>query len=417
MDMLLDSALGKVIRHGSLDVITASGQRLTFGDRKGAPIVVRFTDRKAQWAFMIDPYYYTGKLFMDERLRVEQGTIYDFLEVMLSNARGTKPPLPERIIDWFRFAMRHVRQYNVGLRAKRNVARHYDLDGRLYDLFLDSDKQYSCAYFEHPGQDLEEAQLAKKRHITAKLLMQPGHRVLDIGCGWGGLAIYLASMANVEVRGITLSEEQLAAARAKAHDEGLEQRASFALEDYRTTEGRFDRIVSVGMLEHVGVDFFDVYFQSIRWLLKDDGVALVHAIFRPEGPGRTNPWIQKYIFPGGYIPALSEVLPAVERSGLLVTDIEILRLHYAETLRAWRERFMARRAEAVSLYDERFCRMWEFYLAGSETAFRYEDMAVFQIQLTKNQNIVPLVRDYVTDNESALRKREELLTPVRLAGE
>jgi cyclopropane-fatty-acyl-phospholipid synthase len=417
MDILLDKVLAKIVQHGHLDVITAGHQRLEFGDRKGSPVTVRFTDRKAQWAFLLDPYYYTGKMFMDGRLVVERGSIYGFLEVVLANARGMKPPLPERIIDGFRYAARHLRQLNNRYRSKRNAARHYDLDPRLYNLFLDDDQQYSCAYFEHPGQSLEEAQLAKKRHIAAKLLIEPGHRVLDIGCGWGGLALYLAGMANAEVRGITLSEQQLAVAKARAHDEGVGHRAQFALEDYRTTDGRFDRIVSVGMLEHVGVDFFDIYFQSIHWLMKSDGVALVHAICRPEGPGRTNPWIQKYIFPGGYIPALSEVIASVERSGLLVTDVEILRLHYADTLRAWRGRFLANRNEALSLFGERFCRMWEFYLSGSETAFRYEDMAVFQIQLTKNQNVVPLVRDYVTEREAALRKREELLTPVRLAGE
>ncbi len=417
MEMLLEMLLHRIIRHGHLEVVTFSENRFVFGDQTGEPVIIRFNDRRAQWAFMIDPYLYVGELYSDGRLIVEHGSIYDFLAIVLSNMKGAKLPLPERIIDMGRYALRHIRQFNVGSRAKRNIAHHYDFDARLYALFLDSDRQYSCAYFEHPGQSLDEAQLAKKRHIAAKLLIEQGNRVLDIGCGWGGLALYLAGTANAEVRGITLSEEQYEVAVNRAHDEGISDRTTFALEDYRNTQGHFDRIVSVGMLEHVGVDFYETYFQTISKLLDANGVAVIHAICRPEGPGHTNPWIQKYIFPGGYIPALSEVLPAIERSGLLVTDVEMLRVHYAETLRNWRERFMSRRSEARALWGEHFCRMWEFYLSGSETSFRYEDMMVFQIQLAKDQTAVPIVRDYVTERENALRKRESLLTSVRLAGE
>ena len=276
---------------------------------------------------------------------------------------------------------RHLRQFNWRGRAKNNVAHHYDLDGRLYSLFLDADKQYSCAYFEKPDMALDDAQFAKKRHVTAKLLIRPADRVLDIGSGWGGLGLYLAETTGANVTGVTLSTEQLQVSNARAAEKNLPSPRNSLLEDYRDIPGPFDRIVSVGMFEHVGVDFYDTYFKRCAELLTDDGVMLLHSIGRSEGPDVTNPWIAKYIFPGGYIPALSEVMPSIERAGFLVCDVEILRLHYAETLKAWRERFMARREEAVQLYDERFARMWEFYLACSEMAFRKQNLMNFQIQL------------------------------------
>ena len=296
-----------------------------------------------------------------------------------------------------------LRQFNPRGRSKNNVARHYDLDGRLYSLFLDADKQYSCAYFETPDATLDDAQLAKKRHLAAKLLIGRGDRVLDIGSGWGGLGLYLAEMTGANVTGVTLSTEQLQVSNARAAEKNLTRSAKFFLEDYRDITGPFDRIVSVGMFEHVGVDFYETYFRRCAELLTDDGVMLLHSIGRSDGPDVTNPWIAKYIFPGGYIPALSEVIPAIERAGLLVCDIEILRLHYAETLKAWRERFMARREEAVQLYDERFARMWEFYLACSEMSFRKQNMMNFQIQLTKRQGVVPMTRDYIAREEAKLR--------------
>jgi cyclopropane-fatty-acyl-phospholipid synthase len=266
--------------------------------------------------------------------------------------------------------------------------------------------QYSCAYFEREGQTLEEAQLAKKRHLAAKLLVEEGRSVLDIGCGFGGMALYLAQIAGARATGVTLSQEQFAIASRRAAESGLAERVAFRLQDYRDVEERFDRIVSVGMFEHVGVAGFDEYFAKARSLLKDDGVMLLHAIGRSDGPGATNPWIKKYIFPGGYIPSLSEVTAAIERSGLYVTDIEILRLHYADTLKAWRERFLGRREEAKALYDERFCRMWEYYLAGSEVSFRIYGHMVFQIQLAKRQDVVPRTRDYIVEREAQLRNRE-----------
>ncbi|MEW6257283.1 MAG: cyclopropane-fatty-acyl-phospholipid synthase family protein, partial [Pseudomonadota bacterium] len=316
-------------------------------------------------------------------------------------------------------ALRRLAQFNPPERARRNVAHHYDLDGRLYALFLDGDRQYSCAYFEAAGQSLDDAQLAKKRLIAAKLrLDRPGLNTLDVGCGWGGLSLYLAEMAGARMTGVTLSTEQLGIATARAQERGLGDRIDFRLEDYRALEGRFDRIVSVGMFEHVGVQHFRAFFRKARDLLTDDGVMLLHSIGRSDGPGVTNPWIAKYIFPGGYIPSLSEVIPVIEQAGLVITDVEILRLHYAETLKAWRERFRARREEAVRLTDERFCRMWDFYLAASEMAFRHQGMMVFQIQLARRQEAVPLTRAYIADAEARLRAAEgRARAPLRLAGE
>jgi cyclopropane-fatty-acyl-phospholipid synthase len=296
------------------------------------------------------------------------------------------------------------------------VAHHYDINGAIYDLFLDRDRQYSCAYFT-PGATLDEAQLAKKRHLAAKLSLAPGHRVLDIGSGWGGLGLYLAKIGHCDVTGVTLSSEQLRISRERAQREGLARAVRFEFKDYRKVEGRFDRIVSVGMFEHVGVNHYATYFRKVRELLADDGVALIHTIGRSEPPTATNPFIAKYIFPGGYIPALSEVAAAVERSGLVLTDLEVLRLHYAETLRAWRERFLANWDKAAGILDETFCRMWEFYLAGSETAFRYQGLVVFQLQLAKRIDALPTTRDYMLGDEHRFAEHEAIEARPRMAGE
>jgi len=295
-----------------------------------------------------------------------------------------------------------VRENNERRSARRNVAHHYDLSVDLYRAFLDEDLQYSCAFFEHPDMTLEEAQNAKKRHIAAKLALGEGQKVLDIGCGWGGLALSLAAWTGASVEGVTLSTEQLNTAQTRAEAMGLASRASFSLTDYRDIAGTYDRIVSVGMFEHVGRPNYQAFFHSVAKLLKDDGVALIHSIGRSEGPSTTDAFTAKYIFPGGYIPALSEVLPAVERAGLWVTDIEILRLHYAETLRRWYDRFLARRAEVAALYDERFCRMWEYYLVGAEMGFRYGGHMNFQLQLAKRKDALPITRHYMEDAERAL---------------
>jgi len=407
-----------LIRAGNLRVTTARGSTLSFGDGTGSPIAIRFITAAAERGVLLDPEMKFGEAYMDGTLVVEQGSIADVLGVVLGQCTGGKPPIWARPQWLIRYLYRRLKQFNPPPRAQRNVAHHYDLNGQLYALFLDADRQYSCAYFETPDQSLDDAQLAKKRHIAAKLLIAQHQRVLDIGCGWGGLALYLAEILDARVTAITLSQEQLAYARQRALEKGLSQAAEFRLQDYRDVRDKFDRIVSVGMFEHVGVGFYDTFFRTCATLLDNNGVFLLHSIARSEGPNVTNPWIEKYIFPGGYVPALSEVLPAIEKAGLLVTDIEILRLHYAETLRNWRERFLAHREAVERLYDERFVRMWEFYLASSEMAFRAQAMMVVQMQLTKRQGVVPMTRDYIIRETDRLRGLErEHRPPLRLAGE
>jgi cyclopropane-fatty-acyl-phospholipid synthase len=398
-------------------VETADGVTETFGDGVGPRLAVKVLDRAAEWRLMFNPALSLGELYMDGRLVVTSGGLYDLLELGARNLAEIEGLPWVKALNKIRIALRAVHQRNDRRRAKRNVASHYDLDARLYELFLDSDLQYSCAYFEYPDQSLDDAQTAKKRHIAAKLLPEDGATALDIGCGFGGMALYLAGVAGARVTGVTLSEEQFAIATERARQASLADRVEFRLQDYRDVHETFDRIVSVGMFEHVGVNRYDEYFATAHRQLKDDGVMLLHFIGRNSVPGATNPFIRKYIFPGGYIPSLSEVLPAIERSGLYVTDIEILRLHYADTLRAWRERFMARRDEAARLYDERFCRMWEFYLAGSETSFRVDAHMVCQLQLAKRNDVVPLTRDYIAEREVELRGREAARPGVRHAAE
>jgi cyclopropane-fatty-acyl-phospholipid synthase len=418
MDRLLRAALERFIRVGNLRITTAAGSTFTLGNGTGPPVAIRFITAAAQHGVLLDPEVKFGEAYMDGTVVIEQGSIADVLAVVLDQCVGGRPPFWARTQWLLRYLHRRLKQFNPPQRARRNVAHHYDLDGQLYALFLDADRQYSCAYFETPDQSLDDAQLAKKRHVAAKLLTAPGQRMLDIGSGWGGLALYLAELCGAHVTGITLSEEQLARARVRTNEKGLSGNVEFRLHDYRDVTEQFDRIVSVGMFEHVGVGFYDAFFRQCHALLDDNGVMLLHSIGRSEGPNVTNPWIEKYIFPGGYIPALSEVLPAIERAGLLVTDIEILRLHYAETLKAWRERFLAHREQVGRLYDVRFVRMWEFYLAASEMAFREQAMMVFQIQLTKQQGIVPMTRDYITREETRLRTLEaRSRAPLRLAGE
>jgi len=403
----------RTITTGHLNLIDAEGRNHSFGDHSGVPVIARITDKRTERLIALNPMLAVGEAYMDERLIIEQGTIYDFLEVILANLARIPLPLWFRLLEDVRYVTRRLQQYNPVPRARRNVAHHYDLDGSLYDLFLDGDRQYSCAYFEADGMSLEAAQEAKKRHLAAKLDLRDGLKILDIGSGWGGLALYLAKTAQVEVMGITLSEEQLKVARERASAMGLARAVKFELCDYRDLHGRFDRIVSVGMFEHVGVTHYRRFFDKLGKLLADDGVALLHSIGRFDGPASSNPFVTKYIFPGGYSPALSEVFPAIEREGLLVTDVEILRLHYAATLRHWRQRFRASWHTAVERFGERFCRMWEMYLAGAETAFLYQNLMVFQLQLTKDQKALPLTRDYMHDAERELRHRDAHHAPAK----
>jgi cyclopropane-fatty-acyl-phospholipid synthase len=405
MQGTLDAILRRFVAVGQLTVLWPDGRRTSYAGPPGSgpEAGIAIQDARTIRGLVLNPTLAVGEAYMDGGLRPDGCGIYDVIDVLALNVMANAEGHPiARLRSVLGVIKRRFDQYNPATRARRNVAHHYDLNGRLYSLFLDRDRQYSCAYFPRGDETLEEAQIAKKRHIAAKLrLDRPGLSVLDIGCGWGGLALSLARDYGAQVTGITLSVEQLREARARAAAEGLQERASFELLDYRKLDRRFDRIVSVGMFEHVGVVHYRAFFDAVARCLDPDGVALLHAIGRSDGPGFTNPWIAKYIFPGGYCPALSEVIPVVEKSGLIATDIEVLRLHYAETLRNWRRRFIANRDTIASLYDERFCRMFEFYLCGSEIAFRREGHMVFQIQLAHQQTAVPLTRDYITAFETA----------------
>jgi cyclopropane-fatty-acyl-phospholipid synthase len=408
MYALFDRTLRHIVKTGALFVTDPAGLPHTYGDGTGLPVRIAIKDDATARRIALDPDRYLGECYMDGGLVLEQGTIYDLLALLISNTVKVKNPLALRLFHSLRIAARRLHQYNPVGKAKANVAHHYDLSGALYDLFLDRDRQYSCAYFETPSASLENAQLAKKRHLAAKLQVKPGMKLLDIGSGWGGLGLYLAETCGAEVVGVTLSEEQHKFSNERARQRGIADRVQFRLLDYRQLDESFDRIVSVGMFEHVGVVHYKEFFAKCRALLKDDGVAVLHSINRSDGPGATSAWVKKYIFPGGYAPALSEVLPHIERQGLYVTDVEILRLHYAQTLREWGRRFADHRERALAIYDERFCRMWEFYLAGSECAFRFYGMNNFQIQFCKNQHALPLTRDYMTEAEAELRRAESL---------
>ncbi|MFA5122046.1 class I SAM-dependent methyltransferase [Zavarzinia sp.] len=394
--MLLDSLLKKVIRHGRFAVIDPGGRRHVYGDGSGGPTpTLRVHDRSVLFRAAIDPSLGFAEAYMDGRITVEEGDLYDVCMVVVENFERVGLSGLAKLKSVLRRLLRPLEQRNLAHIARRNVAHHYDLSGALYDLFLDPDRQYSCAYFARPDMTLEEAQAAKKAHIAAKLRLQPGMRVLDIGSGWGGLALTLARDYGVDVTGVTLSTEQLGVARGRAEKAGLADRVKFELLDYRKVEGRFDRIVSVGMFEHVGVGFYDAYFGKIQHLLAPDGLAMVHTIGRAGPPGPTNSFIAKYIFPGGYTPALSEFMASVERCGLVTTDVEVLRVHYAETLKEWRRRFRARWADAAALYDERFCRMWDLYLASCEASFRVGGQVVFQVQMGHTVASAPMTRDYL----------------------
>lgn len=401
--MLIAPLFRRLIVLGSLRVVDAAGHSRTFHGRApappGSPLTLRFHRRRAEWALLLRPRLALGEAYMNGDITVENGDILDLIALLLNNARRAHLGPFGLLIRGLGRLARPFTQRNRGGRSRRNVAHHYDLSGDLYDLFLDADRHYSCAYFADGSETLEQAQQNKMRHIAAKLHLGGAQRVLDIGSGWGGLAAYLGTLTRGEVRGITLSVEQLAYAQRRVRENGLDGRVRFELADYREVEGLFDRVVSVGMFEHVGAPYFDTFFAKLAGLLADDGVALLHTIGRTDPPGDTNPWIRKYIFPGGYIPALSETLAAVERAGLMVTDVETLRLHYAETLKEWRRRFRAGWDRAASLYDERFCRMWDFYLAASEAAFRHDGLVVFQIQLAKSVDALPMTRDYMVDWE------------------
>ena len=392
----LSQLLARFVQAGTLTVFDAKGGKHVFGGKRPGPeVAFRLHDPKLYRTLFLRPDPGLGEAYMDGTLTFEPGsTLRDFLELFNRNKDSLVGHPLQSALKALSKTFKKVRQRNPAAKAKQNVAHHYDLSRELYELFLDPDLQYSCALFAHPGQSLEDAQRNKKRHLAAKLCLEPGQRVLDIGCGWGGLALYLAENHGVRVTGVTLSEEQHAVACERAEKAGLADRVEFLLKDYREVTGAFDRIVSVGMFEHVGVGHYAEFFAAVKGLLTPDGVALVHSIGRMTPPSSTGAWLRKYIFPGGYAPSLSEVLTRTEQARLWVNDVEVLRVHYADTLAAWHERFQANRDRVAALYDERFCRMWEFYLVSCEMAFREGNALVFQMQLARNRAAAPLTRDY-----------------------
>jgi len=404
MHSLIARMLSRLAIEPRIDVVFPDGTFQSLGHGEAPRLRMRILDAPTELKLALNPELALGEAVMDGRVVVEQGSLYDLLDALVTAMHKARPKGWGKTLEGLRTAIRRFHQHNTPALARRNVSHHYDLKSDFFRLFLDEDMQYSCAYFAEPDITLAEAQLAKKRHIMGKLDLQPGQRVLDIGCGWGGMALSIAGETGASVTGITLSEEQLAVARQRGADSDLP--VEFRLQDYRQLAEPFDRIVSVGMFEHVGVGYYREYFGKIRELLSDDGVALIHTIGRSTPPGATNPFIAKYIFPGGYIPAMSEVAAAIELEGLVITDVEVLRIHYAETLKAWRENFLARRDEAIAMYDERFARMWEFYLAACEASFRHDDLVVFQFQLAKKLDGLPITRDYIGKRERTLRHKQ-----------
>ncbi|BBE33205.1 SAM-dependent methyltransferase [Sphingosinicella microcystinivorans] len=403
--LLLDRMLKRLVRDGELTVTTSDRRVRRYGRPHPAlaPVSLHFTDARTPLRIAMNPAIGAGEAFMDGRLQFTQGGISELLDLVAMNARWSDDNNIRSETRRTQSIGAYLYQLNYRRAAKRNVAHHYDLSDRLYDLFLDADRQYSCAYYRSDDTTLEQAQVDKKAHIAAKLALKPGQKVLDIGCGWGGMALYLNRVADVDVLGVTLSEEQLKVARRRAEEAGVKDRVRFELIDYRDVEGPFDRIVSVGMFEHVGLPNYRTFFRRVRELLTVDGVALLHTIGRSDGPGATDAFTAKYIFPGGYSPALSEIVPAIEREMLWVTDVEVLRVHYGKTLDEWLRRTEAAKAEIIQLYDERFYRMWTFYLAAARGAFRHDGHVNFQIQLTRRRDSLPITRDYMVEAEARYR--------------
>ncbi len=384
---------------GTLRIIDARGKRHEFSGTPGPEVTIRLHDKALHYKLFWNPRLAVGESYRDGTLPMENGgRIIDLIDLVGANLNMMEANQVIKFRNWLTPLVRPLQQHNPISRSRKNVAHHYDLSDGLFDLFLDSDRQYSCAYFETPNDSLEQAQLAKKHHLAAKLVLdRPGLKMLDIGSGWGGLGIYIHQKTGADVTGLTLSTEQQAYATERVSKLGISDQVRFNLRDYRLEEGTYDRIVSVGMFEHVGVSYYVEFFNKLKALLTEDGIAVVHTIARWDGPSVTNPWLRKYIFPGGYTPSMSEIFAALERTGLKVLDVEFLRLHYAETLKHWSINFRANRDKVKALYDERFCRMWEFYLAGAETAFRRQDHMVAQFQIARDQEAAPLTRDYMAE--------------------
>ncbi|QNM81792.1 class I SAM-dependent methyltransferase [Sphingomonas sabuli] len=398
--------IDKLLTHGSITVIQPGKAPETHGPGDGPAVTIRLTDNKLPLQVLKNPRLAFGEAYMDGRLVLENGTILELLQMIMgSNPWEEGRPARAMLNRGKGRALLRLFQRNDTKTSRKNVAHHYDLGDDLYDLFLDADRQYSCAYFTSPDKELEDAQADKKAHIASKLYLKPGLRVLDIGCGWGGMAIYLNQVADVEVLGITLSEDQLRVARQRAADAGVADRVKFELVDYRVLEGEFDRIVSVGMFEHVGLEFYDEFFASCRRLLKRDGVMLLHTIGKFGISKKADPFTDKWIFPGYHVPSLSQMFTASEKSKMMVADLETLRLHYAYTLRHWLDRVHENRAKIVEMYDERFFRMWEFYLAGGIVMFESGAGCNYQVQFIRDRRALPITRDYMIEAEQALRAK------------
>jgi cyclopropane-fatty-acyl-phospholipid synthase len=408
----LSHMLKSFVRSGTLTVIDAEGKKHTFGGSLGPKVTMRLTDPKLYKSLFFNPELAAGEAYMDGRMTFEDSTLRDFLTLFSVN-RLTLGSYPlQKVLRKISRGLKRFQQSNPIGKAEKNVAHHYDIGNEFYRLFLDKGMQYSCAYFTGENDTLEDAQQNKLRLIASKLNLRPGQRVLDIGSGWGDMALYLARIADVSVLGVTLSKEQCALANARAKQLALADRVRFELRDYRHVNETFDRIVSVGMFEHVGVQHYGEFFAKVNQLLEPNGVMLLHSIGHMSPPGTASPWLRKYIFPGAYSPALSEVFTAVEQNSLWVTDLEFLRVHYAKTLAQWERRFQANRAEIARMYDERFCRMWEFYLISAEMMFRTGSQLVFHMQLAKQRDAVPIVRDYITDMQRDYLKAERELPAI-----
>jgi cyclopropane-fatty-acyl-phospholipid synthase len=394
--MYLSNFLNRLIKDDGFELVDANSKSYLIGKpKKENPIRLKILDKSLHWKLLINPDLYFGEGYMDGSIVIENGTLTEFLDIALKNVGRDPTNSITNALSKFRRIYRYLTNFNLIGKSKQNVAHHYDISNKFYDLFLDEKRQYSCAYFKNEGDTLETAQNNKIDHIIKKLNLKPNQRVLDIGCGWGTLALDIAKKTQCEVVGITLSENQLEYAQQKAKEMNLENQVEFRLADYRQLNEKFDRVVSVGMFEHVGRKFYKKYFNKVFDFLNEEGVALIHTIGSINSPRGPQPWITKYIFPGGYTPSLSEVSLPIEKSGLIISDLEVLRVHYAYTLRNWKDRFMSKKEQVLEMFDEKFFRMWEFYLVGSEMAFKWSDQVVFQFQLTKKLKATPITRDYI----------------------
>ena len=394
--MQLARFLNKLFKHDGFVLIDANSKKYIIGNpKKEKPISLKLLDKKLHYKLLFYPDLYLGEAYTDGSLVIENGSLTDFLEMAMKNLGRKEINVFGQLTKKIRGTYRYLTNFNFANKSKSNVAHHYDISDDLYDLFLDPKRQYSCGYFKDENDSLETAQNNKIDHLIKKLNLKPNQKVLDIGCGWGSLAIEIAKKTKCEVTGITLSENQYKYSLDAAKKNNLENQVQFKLTDYRSLNEKFDRIVSVGMFEHVGRKFYKTFFKQVNDLLNDKGLALIHTIGSVNGPRDPQPWITKYIFPGGYTPSMSEVVGPIEKSGLIISDLEVLRMHYSHTLRNWKERCINNKSKIIEMFDEKFFRMWEFYLTSCELAFKWGDQVVFQFQLTKDYTTVPNTRDYI----------------------